>query len=152
MVQKPSMILNTLPDHECTALPSSGIGNTSTVYRECHYPMLCLSGYFVVVLVASRSMLQGSMHAKASWKELKLKGLCHQYLLVCHRQGGADLAQHSKGQQANKGAQVALRQQLHSLKTRMEAAIQLNSSLEPQLQLSSQELMLNTTIWYWHLV
>lgn len=53
--------------------------------------------------------------------------------------------------QVNEEAQVALRQQLHSLKTRMEAAIQLNSSLEPQLQLSSEELMLNTTIRYWPL-
>ena len=54
--------------------------------------------------------------------------------------------------QVNKEAQVTLRQQLHSLKTRMEAAIQLNSSLEPQLQLSSEELMLNITIRYWPLV
>lgn len=62
------------------------------------------------------------------------------------------MAQHSMAKQVNKEAQVTLRQQLHSLKTRMEAAIQLNSSLEPQLQLSSEELMLNITIRYWPLV
>ena len=61
------------------------------------------------------------------------------------------MAQNSMAKQVNQEAQVALRQQLHSLKTRMEAAIQLNSSLEPQLQLSSEELMLNTTIRYWPL-
>jgi len=42
--------------------------------------------------------------------------------------------------------QIALRQQLHSLKTRMETAVQLNSSLEPELQLSPQALTLNTAL------
>ncbi len=42
--------------------------------------------------------------------------------------------------------QVALRQQLHSLKTRMETAVQLNSSLEPELQLAPQALTLNTAL------
>ena len=65
--------------------------------------------------------------------------------MLCHRHTSAHLAQDSKDKQANNEAQVALRQQLHSLKARMEAAIQLNSSLEPQLQLSFEELMLNTT-------
>ena len=43
---------------------------------------------------------------------------------------------------------MALQQQLHGLSTRMEAAIQLNSSLESQLQLSPEELMLNTVLKY----
>ena len=42
--------------------------------------------------------------------------------------------------------QIALRQQLHSLKTRMETAVQLNSSLEPELQLSPQALILNESL------
>ncbi len=42
--------------------------------------------------------------------------------------------------------QAALRQQLHSLKTRVETAVQLNSSLEPELQLAPQALTLNTDL------
>ncbi|KAL0024576.1 hypothetical protein WJX79_010339 [Trebouxia sp. C0005] len=42
--------------------------------------------------------------------------------------------------------QAALRQQLHSLKTCLETAVQLNSSLEPELQLSPQALILNSDL------
>lgn len=66
-------------------------------------------------------------------------------MLVCNRQA-ARLAQENTAEQVDKEVQVALHQQLHSLKTRLEAAIQLNSSLEPQLQLSSEELMLNMNL------
>ncbi|KAL3139282.1 Cilia- and flagella-associated protein 43 [Trebouxia sp. C0009 RCD-2024] len=52
----------------------------------------------------------------------------------------------AQGDQNEKEARVAVQQQLHGLSTRVEAAIQLNSSLEPQLQLSSEELLLNTDL------
>ena len=42
--------------------------------------------------------------------------------------------------------QLALQQQLHSLRTRMETAVQLNSSLEPAMQLAPQDLILNTAL------
>lgn len=69
------------------------------------------------------------------------------HLLACNRQA-AHLAQDSTAKQVDKEAQVALHQQLHSLKTRLEAAIQTNSSLEPQLQLPSEEVMLNMNLRY----
>lgn len=44
--------------------------------------------------------------------------------------------------------QLTLKQQLHSLRTRMEAAIQLNSGLDLQLQLAPNELILNAPLRY----
>ena len=46
--------------------------------------------------------------------------------------------------------QLALQQQLRSLRTRMETAVQLNSSLEPALQLAPHELILNTALRWDH--
>ncbi|KAL3160746.1 hypothetical protein ABBQ32_010655 [Trebouxia sp. C0010 RCD-2024] len=59
---------------------------------------------------------------------------------------GALPAQGSMADQKDKAARVTLQQQLCGLRTRADAAIQLNSSLEPQLQLSSEELILNTDL------
>lgn len=65
------------------------------------------------------------------------------YLLHRHK---AEQAHTTETPEANAEEQVALQQQLRSLRARMEAAMQLNSSLQPQLQLQPDELMLNTNL------
>ena len=76
------------------------------------------------------------MHIRSSWH--------------CVHRPSAETADDLSEQEVRKHKQAALQQQLSGLRVRMEAAVQLNSSLEAPLQLSSHELLLNTALRYGH--
>ena len=79
---------------------------------------------------------------------LELTRQRRQAVSVHHRQEAGSEVNNSEAVRVPGEEQLTLKQQLHSLRTRMEAAIQLNSGLDLQLRLAPDELILNAPLRY----